>query len=134
MADASAYANGDVASARPVFTSGAAAGAGDGRAQHCASERTFDPEFLRPPSALGKTSTPIPAEARSWYSRARGPLGTVDAKTFSCTALENKTGGSSFPMNRWTIAAAIIFTLAMPIASAGAPRKDRRGRLPKSVW
>jgi len=66
--------NGDVASARLFYER--AAGAGDGRAA-LRLGATFDPEFL---GRLGLSKLQAnPAEARSWYNRARD-LGTVDAK------------------------------------------------------
>jgi TPR repeat protein len=66
--------NGDVASARLFYER--AAGAGDGRAA-LRLGATFDPEFL---GRLGLSKLQAnPAEARSWYSRARD-LGAVDAK------------------------------------------------------
>jgi TPR repeat protein len=66
--------NGDIASARLFYER--AAGAGDGRAA-LRLGATFDPEFL---GRLGLDKLQAnPAEARSWYSRARD-LGTVDAK------------------------------------------------------
>jgi len=66
--------NGDVASAR-LFCEHAA-GAGDGRAA-LRLGASFDPEFL---GRLGLSKLQAnPAEARSWYSRARD-LGVVDAK------------------------------------------------------
>jgi hypothetical protein len=66
--------NGDVASARLFFER--AAGAGDARAA-LRLGATFDPEFL---GRLGLSKLQAnPAEARSWYSRARD-LGVVDAK------------------------------------------------------
>jgi len=56
-------------SARPLNRYERAAGAADGA--------TFDPEFL---GRLGLSKLQAnPAEARSWYSRARD-LGAVDAK------------------------------------------------------
>jgi hypothetical protein len=66
--------NGDVASARLFYER--AADAGDGRAA-LRLGATFDPEFLGR-LGLGKLQA-NPAEARSWYSRARD-LGAVDAK------------------------------------------------------
>jgi hypothetical protein len=66
--------NGDVASARLFYER--AAGAGDGRAA-LRLGATFDPEFLGR-LGLGKLQA-NPAEARSWYSRARD-LGEADAK------------------------------------------------------
>src|SRR5260370_21652275 len=66
--------NGDVASARLFYERGA--GAGDGRAA-LRLGATFDPEFLGR-LGLGKLQA-NPAEALSWYSRARD-LGVVDAK------------------------------------------------------
>jgi TPR repeat protein len=66
--------NGDVASARLFYER--AAGAGDGRAA-LRLGATFDPEFLGR-LGLGKLRA-NPAEAQSWYSRARD-LGAVDAK------------------------------------------------------
>jgi hypothetical protein len=66
--------NGDVASARLFYER--AAGAGDGRAA-LRLGATFDAEFLGR-LGLGKLQA-NPAEARSWYSRARD-LGEVDAK------------------------------------------------------
>ena len=66
--------NGDVVSARLFYER--AAGAGDGRAA-LRLGATFDPEFLGR-LGLGKLQA-NPAEARSWYSRARD-LGAVDAK------------------------------------------------------
>ena len=66
--------NGDIASARLFYERGA--GAGDGRAA-LRLGATFDPEFLGR-LGLGKLQA-NPAEARSWYSRAR-ELGAVDAK------------------------------------------------------
>jgi hypothetical protein len=66
--------NGDVASARLFYER--AANAGDGRAA-LRLGATFDPEFLGR-LGLGKLQA-NPAEARSWYSRARD-LGAVDAK------------------------------------------------------
>lgn len=66
--------NSDVASARLFYER--AAGAGDGRAA-LRLGATFDPEFL---GRLGLSKLQAnPAEARSWYSRARD-LGVVDAK------------------------------------------------------
>jgi hypothetical protein len=66
--------NGDIASARLFYER--AAGAGDGRAA-LRLGATFDPEFL---GRLGLDKLQAnPAEARSWYSRARD-LGAVDAK------------------------------------------------------
>jgi hypothetical protein len=64
--------NGDVASARLFYERGA----GDGRAA-LRLGATFDPEFLGR-LGLGKLQA-NPAEAQSWYSRARD-LGAVDAK------------------------------------------------------
>jgi TPR repeat protein len=66
--------NGDVASARLFYER--AAGAGDGRAA-LRLGATFDPEFLGR-LGLGKLQA-NPAEARSWYRRARD-LGEADAK------------------------------------------------------
>jgi hypothetical protein len=66
--------NGDVASARLFYERGA--GAGDGRAA-LRLGATFDPEFLGR-IGFGKLQA-NPAEAQSWYSRARD-LGAVDAK------------------------------------------------------
>jgi hypothetical protein len=66
--------NGDVASARLFYER--AAGAGDGRAA-LRLGATFDPEFLGR-LGLGKLQA-NPAEALSWYSRARD-LGEADAK------------------------------------------------------
>ena len=66
--------NGDIASARLFYER--AAGAGDGRAA-LRLGATFDPEFLGR-LGLGKLQA-NPAEAQSWYSRARD-LGAVDAK------------------------------------------------------
>ena len=66
--------NGDVASARLFYER--AANAGDGRAA-LRLGATFDPEFLGR-LGLGKLQA-NPAEAQSWYSRARD-LGAVDAK------------------------------------------------------
>ncbi len=66
--------NGDVVSARLFYER--AAGAGDGRAA-LRLGATFDPEFLGR-LGLGKLQA-NPAEARSWYSRARD-IGIVDAK------------------------------------------------------
>jgi hypothetical protein len=66
--------NGDIASARLFYER--AAGAGDRRAA-LRLGATFDPEFL---GRLGLDKLQAnPAEARSWYSRARD-LGAVDAK------------------------------------------------------
>ncbi len=66
--------NGDLASARLFYER--AAGAGDGRAA-LRLGASFDPEFLGR-LGLGKLQA-NPAEARSWYSRARD-LGAVDGK------------------------------------------------------
>ena len=66
--------NGDVVSARLFYER--AAGSGDRRAARRLGA-TFDPEFLGR-FGLGKLQA-NPAEARSWYSRARD-LGAVDAK------------------------------------------------------
>jgi hypothetical protein len=66
--------NGDVASARLFYER--AAGAGDGRAA-LRLGATFDPEFLGR-LGLGKLQA-NPAEARSWYGRARD-LGEAEAK------------------------------------------------------
>ncbi len=66
--------NGDIASARLFYER--AAGAGDGRAA-LRLGATFDPEFLGR-LGLGKLQA-NPAEARSWYSRARD-LGAGEAK------------------------------------------------------
>lgn len=64
--------NGDVASARLFYERGA----GDGRAA-LRLGATFDPEFFGR-LGLGKLQAD-PAEAQSWYSRARD-LGAVEAK------------------------------------------------------
>ena len=66
--------NGDVSSARLFYER--AAGAGNGRAA-LRLGATFDPEFLGR-LGIGKLQA-NPAEARSWYSRARN-LGEADAK------------------------------------------------------
>lgn len=66
--------NGDIASARLFYER--AAGAGDAPAA-LRLGATFDPEFLSR-LGLGKLQA-NPAEAQSWYSRARD-LGMVDAK------------------------------------------------------
>jgi hypothetical protein len=66
--------NGDVASARLFYER--AAGAGDGRAA-LRLGATFEPEFLGR-LGLGKLQA-NPAEARSWYGRARD-LGEAEAK------------------------------------------------------
>jgi TPR repeat protein len=77
--------NGDVASARLFYER--AADAGDGRAA-LRLGATFDPAFL---SRLGLgTLQANPAEARSWYSRARD-LGGVDAKR-QLNSLEARQG------------------------------------------
>jgi hypothetical protein len=79
--------NGDVASARLFYER--AAGAGDGRAA-LRLGATFDPAFL---SRLGLgTLQANPAEARSWYSRARD-LGAVDANR-RLNSLETSRGNS----------------------------------------
>jgi hypothetical protein len=77
--------NGDVASARLFYER--AAGAGDGRAA-LRLGATFDPEFLGR-LGLGKLQAD-PAEAQSWYSRARD-LGAVDAKG-QLNSLETRQG------------------------------------------
>jgi hypothetical protein len=77
--------NGDVASARLFYER--AAGAGDGRAA-LRLAATFDPEFLGR-LGLGKLQA-NPAEARSWYSRARD-LGVVDPK-HQLNSLETRQG------------------------------------------
>lgn len=77
--------NGDVASARLFYER--AAGAGDGRAA-LRLGATFDPEFLGR-LGLGKLQAD-PAEARSWYSRARD-LGEIDAKR-RLNSLETRQG------------------------------------------
>jgi hypothetical protein len=77
--------NGDVASARLFYER--AAGAGDGRAA-LRLGATFDPEFLGR-LGLGKLQA-NPAEAQSWYSRARD-LGAVDAKR-QLNSLEARPG------------------------------------------
>ena len=77
--------NGDVASARLFYER--AADAGDGRAAFRLGA-TFDPEFLGR-LGLGKLQA-NPAEARSWYSRARD-LGAVDAKG-QLNSLETRQG------------------------------------------
>ncbi len=77
--------NGDVASARLFYER--AAGAGDGRAA-LRLGATFDPEFLGR-LGLGQLQA-NPAEARSWYSRARD-LGMVDAKP-RLNSLETRQG------------------------------------------
>ena len=79
--------NGDVVSARLFYER--AAGAGDGRAA-LRLGATFDPEFLGR-LGLGKLQA-NPAEARSWYSRARD-LGVVDAKR-RLNGLETSRGRS----------------------------------------
>jgi TPR repeat protein len=79
--------NGDVASARLFYER--AAGAGDGRAA-LRLGATFDPEFLDR-LGLGKLQA-NPAEARSWYNRARD-LGVVDAKR-RLNSLETSRGNS----------------------------------------
>jgi hypothetical protein len=66
--------NGDIASARLFYER--AAGAGNGQAA-LRLGATFDPEFLGR-LGIGKLQA-NPAEARSWYSRARD-LGEADAK------------------------------------------------------
>jgi hypothetical protein len=77
--------NGDVASARLFYERGA--GAGDGRAA-LRLGATFDPEFL---GRLGHGKLQAnPAEAQSWYSRARD-LGAVDAKR-QLNSLEARQG------------------------------------------
>jgi hypothetical protein len=76
---------GDVASARLFYER--AAGAGDGRAA-LRLGATFDPEFLGR-LGLGKLQA-NPAEAQSWYIRARG-LGAVDAKR-QLNSLEARQG------------------------------------------
>jgi TPR repeat protein len=77
--------NGDVASARLFYER--AASAGDGRAA-LRLGATFDAEFLGR-LGLGKLQA-NPAEARSWYSRARD-LGEVDAKR-RLNSLETRQG------------------------------------------
>jgi len=77
--------NGDVASARLFYER--AADAGDARAA-LRLGATFDPEFLGR-LGLGKLQA-NPAEARSWYSRARD-LGAVDAKG-QLNSLETRQG------------------------------------------
>ncbi|HEX4617856.1 MAG TPA: hypothetical protein VH230_18310 [Stellaceae bacterium] len=77
--------NGDVASARLFYER--AAGAGDGRAA-LRLGATFDAEFLAR-LGLGKLQA-NPAEARSWYSRARD-LGEADAKR-RLNGLETRQG------------------------------------------
>jgi hypothetical protein len=77
--------NGDVASARLFYER--AAGAGDGRAA-LRLGATFDAEFLGR-LGLGKLQA-NPAEARSWYSRARD-LGAVDVKR-QLNSLETRQG------------------------------------------
>jgi TPR repeat protein len=77
--------NGDVASARLFYER--AAGAGDARAA-LRLGATFDPEFLAR-LGLGKLQA-NPAEAQSWYSRARD-LGIVDAKR-QINSLETRQG------------------------------------------
>jgi hypothetical protein len=79
--------NGDVASARLFYERAAGAGAGDGRAA-LRLAATFDPEFLGR-LGLGKLQA-NPAEARSWYSRARD-LGAVEAKR-RLNSLETRQG------------------------------------------
>jgi hypothetical protein len=79
--------NGDVASARLFYER--AAGAGDGLAA-LRLGATFDPEFLGR-LGLGKLQA-NPAEARSWYSRARD-LGVVDAKR-RLNSVETSRGNS----------------------------------------
>lgn len=77
--------NGDVASARLFYERGA--GAGDGRAA-LRLGATFDPEFLGR-LGLGKLQAD-PAEAQSWYSRARD-LGAADPKR-QLNSLEARQG------------------------------------------
>jgi hypothetical protein len=77
--------NGDVASARLFYER--AAGAGDGRAA-LRLGATFDPEVLGR-LGLGRLQA-NPAEARSWYSRARD-LGAVGVKT-QLNSLETRQG------------------------------------------
>jgi hypothetical protein len=77
--------SGDVASARLFYER--AAGAGDGRAA-LRLGATFDPEFLGR-LGLGQLQA-NPAEARSWYNRARD-LGMVDAKP-RLNSLETRLG------------------------------------------
>jgi TPR repeat protein len=79
--------NGDVASARLFYER--AAGAGDGRAA-LRLGATFDPEFLGR-LGLGKLQA-NPAEARSWYSRAR-ELGAADTKR-QLNSLDTRQGNS----------------------------------------
>jgi hypothetical protein len=77
--------NGDLASARLFYER--AAGAGDGRAA-LRLGATFDPEFL---GRLGLSKLQAnPAEARSWYSRARD-LGAIGAKR-QLNSLEPRQG------------------------------------------
>lgn len=77
--------NGDIASARLFYER--AADAGDGRAA-LRLGATFDPEFLGR-LGLGKLQA-NPAEAQSWYSRARD-LGTVDAER-QLNSIETRQG------------------------------------------
>ena len=80
--------NGDVASARLFYER--AADAGDGRAA-LRLGATFDPEFL---GRLGLSKRQAnPAEARSWYSRARD-LGSIGAKRQPNSPSQDR--GSSF--------------------------------------
>jgi hypothetical protein len=76
---------GDISSARLFYER--AADAGDGRAA-LRLGATFDPEFLGR-LGLGKLQAD-PAEARSWYSRARD-LGEIDAKR-RLNSLETRQG------------------------------------------